>query len=113
MRTCTKRQMYQAKDFIESREEGFMTHLAEGGSNLSGGLETTFVDSTSSHQGSSYLYLDDLFLVSDYRTDAYCCRSYDTRCYGIDVAQRVGTIMDADHRLSVLDMGEIVGRGQS
>ena len=38
MRTCTKQLIVaQAKDFIESREEGFATHLAEGGSNLSGG----------------------------------------------------------------------------
>ena len=47
----------QAKDFIESREEGFATHLAEGGKQSIRWSKATLVDCPCSHQGSRYLYL--------------------------------------------------------
>ena len=104
----------QAKDFIESREEGFATHLAEGGSNLSGGQKQRLSIARAVIKGPDIYIFDDSFSALDYRTDAILRRrlkevTQDTTV--LIVAQRVGTIMDAD-QIIVLDKGEIVGRGR-
>ena len=104
----------QAKDFIESREEGFATHLAEGGSNLSGGQKQRLSIARAVIKG-PYIYIfDDSFSALDYRTDAILRRRLKEVTQDatvLIVAQRVGTIMDAD-QIIVLDKGEIVGRGR-
>lgn len=104
----------QAKDFIESREEGFATHLAEGGSNLSGGQKQRLSIARAVIKGPDIYIFDDSFSALDYRTDAILRRrlkevTQDTTV--LIVAQRVGTIMDAD-QIIVLDKGEIVARGR-
>ena len=104
----------QAKDFIESREEGFATHLAEGGSNLSGGQKQRLSIARAIIKNPDIYIFDDSFSALDYRTDAILRRrlkEVTQNATVLIVAQRVGTIMDAD-QIIVLDKGEIVGRGR-
>ena len=104
----------QAKDFIESREEGFATHLAEGGSNLSGGQKQRLSIARAVIKAPDIYIFDDSFSALDYRTDAILRRrlkEVTQNATVLIVAQRVGTIMDAD-QIIVLDKGEIVGRGR-
>ena len=103
----------QAKDFIDSREERFDTHLAEGGSNLSGGQKQRLSIARAVVKDPDVFIFDDSFSALDYKTDA-TLRKRLKEVTGdstvLIVAQRVGTIMDAD-QIIVLDQGEIVGRG--
>ena len=104
----------QAKDFIESREEGFATHLAEGGSNLSGGQKQRLSIARAVIKNPDIYIFDDSFSALDYRTDAILRRrlkEVTQNATVLIVAQRVGTIMDAD-QIIVLDKEEIVGRGR-
>ena len=103
----------QAKEFIESKEEQFDTHLAEGGSNLSGGQKQRLSIARAVVKEPDIYIFDDSFSALDYKTDA-TLRKRLKEVRGdatvLIVAQRVGTIMDAD-QIIVLDHGEIVGRG--
>ena len=103
----------QAKDFIESRKERFETHLAEGGSNLSGGQKQRLSIARAVVKEPDIYIFDDSFSALDYKTDAILRRRLKEVTQDatvLIVAQRVGTIMDAD-QIIVLDKGEIVGRG--
>ena len=103
----------QAKEFIESREEGYETHLAEGGSNLSGGQKQRLSIARAIVKKPDIYIFDDSFSALDYKTDAILRRrlkSVTQNATVLIVAQRVGTIMDAD-QIIVLDQGEVVGRG--
>ena len=103
----------QAKDFIESRKERFETHLAEGGSNLSGGQKQRLSIARAVVKEPDIYIFDDSFSALDYKTDATLRRRLKEVTQDatvLIVAQRVGTIMDAD-KIIVLDKGEIVGRG--
>ncbi|MDO4667327.1 MAG: ABC transporter ATP-binding protein [Streptococcus sp.] len=104
----------QAKDFVESREEQFETHLAEGGSNLSGGQKQRLSIARAVVKEPDIYIFDDSFSALDYKTDAILRRrlkEITQNATVLIVAQRVGTIMDAD-QIIVLDKGEIVGRGK-
>ena len=104
----------QAKEFIESKEEQFDTHLAEGGSNLSGGQKQRLSIARAVVKEPDIYIFDDSFSALDYRTDAILRRRLKEVTQDatvLIVAQRVGTIMDAD-QIIVLDKGEIVGRGR-
>lgn len=103
----------QAKEFIDSREERFDTHLAEGGSNLSGGQKQRLSIARAVVKGPDVFIFDDSFSALDYKTDATLrkrLKEVTGDATVLIVAQRVGTIMDAD-QIIVLDQGEIVGRG--
>ncbi|NQJ71007.1 ABC transporter ATP-binding protein [Streptococcus suis] len=103
----------QAKDFIESKEEQFDTHLAEGGSNLSGGQKQRLSIARAIVKQPDIYIFDDSFSALDYRTDAILrsrLKEVTENATVLIVAQRVGTIMDAD-QIIVLNEGEIVGRG--
>ncbi|MGT2811522.1 ABC transporter ATP-binding protein [Streptococcus minor] len=103
----------QAKEFIESREEGYETHLAEGGSNLSGGQKQRLSIARAIIKKPDIYIFDDSFSALDYKTDAILRRrlkSVTQNATVLIVAQRVGTIMDAD-QIIVLNQGEVVGRG--
>ena len=103
----------QAKDFIDSREERFDTHLAEGGSNLSGGQKQRLSIARAVVKDPDVFIFDDSFSALDYKTDATLrkrLKEVTGDATVLIVAQRVGTIMDAD-QIIVLDQGEIVGRG--
>ncbi|NQG96749.1 ABC transporter ATP-binding protein [Streptococcus suis] len=103
----------QAKDFIESKEEQFDTHLAEGGSNLSGGQKQRLSIARAIVKQPDIYIFDDSFSALDYKTDAVLrarLKEVTENATVLIVAQRVGTIMDAD-QIIVLNEGEIVGRG--
>lgn len=103
----------QAKEFIESKEEQFDTHLAEGGSNLSGGQKQRLSIARAIVKQPDIYIFDDSFSALDYRTDAILrsrLKEVTENATVLIVAQRVGTIMDAD-QIIVLNEGEIVGRG--
>lgn len=103
----------QARDFIESKEEQFDTHLAEGGSNLSGGQKQRLSIARAIVKQPNIYIFDDSFSALDYRTDAILrarLKEVTENATVLIVAQRVGTIMDAD-QIIVLNEGEIVGRG--
>ncbi|MEQ9764350.1 ABC transporter ATP-binding protein [Streptococcus jiangjianxini] len=103
----------QAREFIESREKRYETHLAEGGSNLSGGQKQRLSIARAIVKKPDIYIFDDSFSALDYKTDATLRRrlkEVTEDATVLIVAQRVGTIMDAD-QIIVLDEGEIVGRG--
>ena len=103
----------QAKEFIESKEDQFDTHLAEGGSNLSGGQKQRLSIARAVVKEPDIYIFDDSFSALDYKTDATLrkrLKEVTGDATVLIVAQRVGTIMDAD-QIIVLDHGEIVGRG--
>ena len=103
----------QAKEFVESKEEQFDTHLAEGGSNLSGGQKQRLSIARAVVKEPDIYIFDDSFSALDYKTDATLrkrLKEVTGDATVLIVAQRVGTIMDAD-QIIVLDYGEIVGRG--
>ncbi|SDQ15370.1 ATP-binding cassette, subfamily B, multidrug efflux pump [Streptococcus equinus] len=103
----------QAKEFIESRDNRYQTHLAEGGSNLSGGQKQRLSIARAVVKKPDIYIFDDSFSALDYKTDAQLrarLKEVTQEATVLIVAQRVGTIMDAD-QIIVLDKGEIVGRG--
>lgn len=103
----------QAREFIASREEGYQTHLAEAGSNLSGGQKQRLSIARAVVKKPDIYIFDDSFSALDYKTDAELRRrlkEVTENATVLIVAQRVGTIMDAD-QIIVLDQGKIVGRG--
>lgn len=103
----------QAKEFIESRAEKFDSHLAEGGSNFSGGQKQRLSIARAVVKKPDIYIFDDSFSALDYKTDSLLrqrLKEVTGNSTVLIVAQRVGTIMNAD-QIIVLDEGEIVGRG--
>lgn len=103
----------QAKDFIEKTEHQYESFLSEGGSNLSGGQKQRLSIARAVVKRPDVYIFDDSFSALDYKTDAELRRrlkEVTKEATVLIVAQRVGTIMNAD-RIIVLDKGEIVGQG--
>ena len=87
--------------------------MAEGGSNLSGGQKQRLSIARAVVKDPDVFIFDDSFSALDYNTDAILrkrLKEVTRDATVLIVAQRVGTIMDAD-QIIVLDQGEIVGRG--
>ncbi|MGL6008529.1 MAG: ABC transporter ATP-binding protein, partial [Culicoidibacterales bacterium] len=104
----------QSLDFINQMEDGFDGHIAQGGSNVSGGQKQRLsIARALVRQAGIYLF-DDSFSALDFKTDAKLRQSLKTMEQAatmIIVAQRITTIKDADQIL-VLDQGRIVGQGK-
>lgn len=103
----------QAKAFVSENKEGYERHLAEGGSNLSGGQKQRLSIARAVVKKPDIYIFDDSFSALDYKTDAELRRRLKEVTQDatvLIVAQRVGTIMNAD-QIIVLNEGEIVGRG--
>ncbi|MGT2665744.1 ABC transporter ATP-binding protein [Streptococcus rifensis] len=103
----------QAENFVKSTEKGYDHHLAEGGSNLSGGQKQRLSIARAVVKKPDIYIFDDSFSALDYKTDAELRRRLKEvtgDATVLIVAQRVGTIMNAD-QIIVLNEGEIVGRG--
>lgn len=103
----------QAKAFIEANDEGYARHLAEGGNNLSGGQKQRLSIARAVVKTPDIYIFDDSFSALDYKTDATLRRRLKEvtgQATVLIVAQRVGTIMNAD-QIIVLNEGQIVGRG--
>jgi len=103
----------QVSEFIESLEEGYNTHLEQGGANLSGGQKQRLsIARALVRQPEIYLF-DDSFSALDYQTDAKLHQKLEEETKDstiIIVGQRVSSVKSADQIL-VLDKGIIVGKG--
>ena len=103
----------QAKDFVESMEGSYNGFIAQGGSNLSGGQKQRLSIARAVCRKPEILIFDDSFSALDYKTDRTLREKLKEECRDatkIIVAQRIGTIRDAD-RIIVLDEGHMAGIG--
>ena len=103
----------QLLDHVRSMPEGIDTDLSQHGWSLSGGQRQRLAIARAVCRGPGIYIFDDTFSALDYRTDRDLREALDRETRGatrIVVAQRVGTIMDAD-RIVVLDRGRVVGQG--
>ncbi len=103
----------QASDFIENMPEGFDSEIAQGGTNVSGGQKQRLSIARALVRKPEIYVFDDSFSALDFKTDARlrAALKNETRDATVFiVAQRVGTIMDAD-RIIVLEEGHMVGMG--
>lgn len=103
----------QAAEFVESPEVGYSGTVAQGGSNFSGGQKQRLSIARAVARDPEILVFDDSFSALDYKTDRtlrQALREQTSGTTNIIVAQRIGTIRDADCIL-VIDDGAIVGKG--
>ncbi len=103
----------QSSDFVEKMDGGYQAEVAQGGTNLSGGQKQRLSIARAIHRRPEIYIFDDSFSALDYKTDRILRRELKKETAGVTsmiVAQRVGTIMDAD-KIVVLDEGKIVGIG--
>ena len=104
----------QAADFVEAKEGQYMSEVSQGGSNLSGGQKQRLSIARAVCRDPEIYIFDDSFSALDYRTDRTLretLRREISDATTLIVAQRIGTIMDAD-RIVVIDDGEVVGIGK-
>lgn len=103
----------QAAEFVESPDVGYFGTVAQGGSNFSGGQKQRLSIARAVARDPEILVFDDSFSALDYKTDhalRQALREQTSGTTNIIVAQRIGTIRDADCIL-VIEDGAIVGKG--
>ena len=104
----------QGKDFVEKLENKYEFELAEGGTNLSGGQKQRLSIARAIARDPEIYIFDDSFSALDYKTD-YILRNelnkYTKDKVVVIVAQRIGTIKDAD-QIFVIEDGKIAGHGK-
>lgn len=104
----------QGGDFVEQMADGYNGEIAQGGSNISGGQKQRLSIARAVCRNPEVYIFDDSFSALDYKTDRALRSALKKETAGVTsliVAQRIGTIMDAD-RIIVLDEGKIVGIGK-
>ena len=104
----------QASEFVDSLEDGSKAYVAQGGSNFSGGQKQRMSIARAIARKPEILIFDDSFSALDYKTDRVLREALAKSCKDstrIVVAQRIGTIRDAD-RIIVLEDGKIAGMGR-
>lgn len=104
----------QASDFIENKEDGYNSYVVQGGANFSGGQKQRLSIARAIARAPEILIFDDSFSALDYKTDRILRQTLDERCKNttrLIVAQRIGTIRDAD-KIVVIEDGKIVGMGK-
>ena len=103
----------QASEFVEKKDQGYDGYVAQGGSNFSGGQKQRLSIARAIARQPEILIFDDSFSALDYKTDRIVREALRKECKDatkIIVAQRIGTIRDAD-KIIVLDDGQIAGMG--
>ncbi|MCR5572207.1 MAG: ABC transporter ATP-binding protein/permease [Candidatus Saccharibacteria bacterium] len=103
----------QAKNFVEKLDKQYNAHIAQAGTNISGGQKQRLAIARAVARDPEIYIFDDSFSALDYKTDASlrkALKEYTKDATSLIVAQRIGTIMHADQIL-VLDKGRCVGRG--
>jgi ATP-binding cassette, subfamily B, multidrug efflux pump len=104
----------QGTDFVEAMDGGYEAAIAQGGTNVSGGQKQRLSIARAVCRKPEIYIFDDSFSALDYRTDRLlrsALKKETADVTSIIVAQRVGTIMDAD-KIVVLDNGMVVGTGK-
>lgn len=104
----------QGADFVENMEGGYSADIAQGGSNVSGGQKQRLAIARAVYRKPEIYIFDDSFSALDYKTDRVLRSVLKQQTAGVTsmiVAQRIGTIMDAD-QIVVLDEGRVVGKGR-
>ncbi len=107
-------QVAQAHEFIREMEQGYSSHIEQGGNNLSGGQKQRLAIARALLRKPELYIFDDSFSALDFNTDAKlrsALRKETGASTVIIIAQRVSTIMDAD-RIIVLEDGKIAGIGK-
>ena len=103
----------QGKDFVEKMAKKYKSHIAQGGTNVSGGQRQRLAIARAIARDPEIYIFDDSFSALDFKTDAklrQALKEYTKDSTSLIVAQRIGTIMHADQIL-VLDDGKCVGKG--
>ena len=103
----------QAKDFVLKMDDKYDSHIASGGTNISGGQKQRLAIARAIARNPEIYIFDDSFSALDYKTDSVLRRElkkYTKDATSLIVAQRIGTIMNAD-KILVLDNGQCVGIG--
>jgi ATP-binding cassette subfamily B protein len=104
----------QASEFIDAKDEKYNYYISQGGQNVSGGQKQRLAIARALAKESEIYIFDDTFSALDFKTDKKLRKALkkemqEATC--LIVAQRIGTIMDAD-KIIVLDEGKIVGMGK-
>lgn len=100
-------------DFVEKMPEGKDSYISEGGTNISGGQKQRLSIARALARNPEFLIFDDSFSALDYKTDKQLRKNLSKKLKQttkLVVAQRIGTIKDAD-LIVVLDEGKVVGQG--
>ena len=103
----------QGKEFVEKMDEKYDTHIAQGGTNVSGGQKQRLAIARAIARNPEIYIFDDSFSALDYKTDFLlrkALKEYTKDATSLIVAQRIGTIMNAD-KIIVLEDGVSVGMG--
>ena len=103
----------QGSEFVENMEHQYEAEIAQGGTNVSGGQKQRLAIARAVCRKPEIYIFDDSFSALDYKTDRVLRSVLKKESKGatsLIVAQRIGTIMDAD-QIIVLDEGKIVGKG--
>ena len=103
----------QATEFVEKMDDKYETHIAQGGTNVSGGQKQRIAIARAIARNPEIYIFDDSFSALDYKTDSVLrkeLKKYTKDATTLIVAQRIGTIMNAD-KILVLDNGKCVGQG--
>ena len=104
----------QAKEFVEKLTDNVKSKISQGAVNVSGGQKQRLSIARSLYNKPEILIFDDSFSALDYRTDKILRKELRERSKGstcLIVAQRIGTIMEAD-LIIVLEEGRVVGQGK-
>ena len=103
----------QGQDFVEQKEDGYRAFVSQGGTNFSGGQKQRLSIARAVCREPEIFIFDDSFSALDYKTDKLLRQALKRELSGatsVIVAQRIGTIRDADLIL-VLEEGRVVGQG--
>ena len=103
----------QADDFVSKMDDGYASHIAQGGTNVSGGQKQRIAIARAIAKNPEIYIFDDSFSALDYKTDSVLrkeLKKYTNSATSLIVAQRIGTIINAD-KIVVLDKGECIGIG--